>query len=92
MRVLNEIEYAIAIQPDDYALIAFLNGGELPEFDNDNAYFCFEIKDGEIINKQVATRDNLMDWTLIDLFNDGDLPGPAKFLRIWRSLTKGWPT
>jgi hypothetical protein len=78
----EKVEYAVTIQPKDYALIAFLNGGELPEFDNDGAYFAFEIKDGEIINKQIATKDNLMDWLWISF--KATVPGPVQFNRIWR--------
>jgi len=78
----EKVEYAVAIRPKDYELIAFLNGGELPEFDNDEAYFAFEIKNGEVINKQIATRNNLMDWMRISFVEE--IPGPVKFNRIWR--------
>lgn len=80
---LEKVEYAVAIRPKDYSLIAFLNGGELPKFDNEDAYFAFEIKDGQIINKQIATRKDLMGWMWIS-FNDDTVPGPVKFNRIWR--------
>ena len=79
---LEKVEYAVAIRPKDYALVAFLNGGELPDFDNDKEYFAFEIKDGEIINKQIVTKENLMDWTCISL--NATTPGPVRFNRIWR--------
>lgn len=78
----DKVEYAVAIRPDDYALIAFLNGGELPEFDDDKAYFAFEIKDGEVINKQIATYRDLMDWMWISF--RATVPGPVRFNRIWR--------
>jgi hypothetical protein len=62
--------------------VEYLNGGDLPEFDNDKAYFAFEIKDGEVINKQIATKDDLMDWMRISFTTE--VPGPVKFNRIWR--------
>jgi hypothetical protein len=78
----DKVEYAVRIRPDDYALIAFLNGGDLPEFDDDNAYFAFEIKDGEVINKQIATNRDLPSWMKVSF--RGTIPGTAWFNRIWR--------
>jgi hypothetical protein len=78
----EKVEYAVVIQPKDYALIAFLNGGEFPEIDNDGAYFAFEIKDGEITNKQIATSNDLKGWMRISFKTT--IPGPVRFNRIWR--------
>ncbi len=78
----EKVEYAVAIHPKDYALIAFLNGGELPEVDNDKTYFVFEIKVGEVTNKQIVTKNDVLGWSWIS-FND-TVPGPVRFNRIWR--------
>lgn len=78
----EKVEYSVLIRPDAYTLIAFLNGGELPEFDNDNEFFVFEIKNGEVINKQIATKNDVLGWSWISF--KATIPGPVRLNRIWR--------